>query len=175
MPNKIDLTYLLGSNYIWKIMRIWNKLYAPRSENFWAEDRFINPQRQDDAPLKYIRRADGTVADFNLCTSKCQVFIGSTKTYNQWINPSIGNGLRYFRSQHKNKFKVRNCASTCNNNAVKAHKIFSTKLYTQLSIFPLFLPPLTPFLNDGLSCSSIYCHSLQTACLFTQKCRPMVF
>ena len=126
-------------------MRICNKLYTPKSENFWTKDRFKNPQREDDVPLSHVRRADGTVADFNLCSSKCRVFIGITETYNQRINRplSIRNGLRHFRPQHKNKFKVRNCASPCNNNAVKEHKIFSTKLETKLSIF-LSLPSPLP-------------------------------
>jgi hypothetical protein len=31
-----------------------------------TEDRFVQPQRED-APLSHIRRAEGTVADFNLC------------------------------------------------------------------------------------------------------------
>jgi hypothetical protein len=51
-------------------------------KHFWTEDRFINPQGEDDAPVSHVR-ADGTVADFNLCSSKRRDFIGSTKTYNQ--------------------------------------------------------------------------------------------
>lgn len=149
-------------------MRNWNKLRASRSKHFWTEDRFIKPQRKD-APISRIKWAEGTVADFNLCSSKCRVFIGSIKTYNQWIDKTMVSSRRV---RNKKKIQVRNWASLCYNNAIKEAYEFTHKIWNTTIHFP---PPPLPHISSVMRhhAAHVYCRSLQPACLSTQNYWPM--